>query len=61
MPGGLQERLGGAFGVLGGSMESIRENTVDVCSSTRLAELCGTLREKSWLRHGSRVDELGYL
>ena len=46
MRGGLQECLRGALGGVRGSMKSIRENTVDMCSLTRLAELCGTLREK---------------
>jgi len=40
---------------------SIRGNTVVMCSSTRLAELCGTQRDKWLLRFGSRVDEFGYL
>ena len=35
--------MGGIWGLrLGGWMKSKRENTLDMCSSTRLVELCGT-------------------
>ena len=35
--------MGGIGGLrLGGWMKRIRESTLDMCSSTRLVELCGT-------------------
>lgn len=44
--GDLQECLREALGCVRVSVKSIGENTVEMCSSTSLAELCGTLREK---------------
>ena len=53
--GGLQECLREAFGELGVSMKSIRENSVDMCSSTRLAGFVAHYERSGWVWFGSRL------